>query len=524
MDNENSDYIPDNESFSDSTSTNDDSVVENKNIKNIMHFVKQINVNCTEDDFVEILEDMLECIKEYINQEIVHLSSPDFYKTLVRDIAVIFYDYWLDANLCYDDEFDDIEEFVENVFDLYVDFYEFTPRSMKYDSLQPAFLKNDEMEELHLCTFKTPPSGAVMSEQGDADCASHCAMCNGVKEKLEYLKQIPQPTQRTEEWYKYRHNLITASNIWKALSSQANQNSLIYEKCKPLNANASASAIKTNIESPLHWGVKYEPLSVLIYEEMFRTKIGDFGCIPHSTHNFIGASPDGINIDETNRVLYGRMLEIKNICNRDITGIPKEEYWIQTQVQMETCDLDTCDFFETRFKEFASSELFYQDSNHEYKGVILHFIQKTNGYGIDVSNAQIYNNQPKYVYMPLTIEKTKDAIQEWISTVRESMKNDFTLYSTIYWYLDEYSCVLIPRNRQWFAAALPKIREIWDTILKERVDGYEHRIAKKQTPKQKIAVMNNLVTVENNLESNTQIIHNMPTKKPVCLVKLDSCV
>jgi putative phage-type endonuclease len=441
MDNENSDYIPDNESSSDSTSeiisenasTNDDSVVENKNIKNIMYFVKQINVNCTEDDFVEILEDMFECIKEYIKQEIVHLSSPYFYKTLVRDIAVLFYDYWLDANLCYDDDFEDIEEFVENVFDLYVDFYEFTPRSMKYESLkQPAFLTNYEMEEL--------------------------------KEKLEYLKQIPQPIQRTEEWYKFRHNLITASNIWKALSSQANQNSLIYEKCKPLNTNASASAIKTSIESPLHWGVKYEPLSVLIYEEMFRTKIGDFGCIPHSTHNFIGASPDGINIDETNRLLYGRMLEIKNICNRDITGIPKEEYWIQTQMQMETCDLDKCDFFETRFKEFVSANIFYQDVDHDYKGVVLHLIQKTNGYGIDISNTQIYNNQPKYVYMPLCIEKTEDAIQEWISTVRESMKNDFTLYSTIYWYLEEYSCILIQRNRAWVQAAVPKIEELWNII------------------------------------------------------------
>jgi len=26
------------------------------------------------------------------------------------------------------------------------------------------------INELHLCTFKTPPSGAVMSERGDADC------------------------------------------------------------------------------------------------------------------------------------------------------------------------------------------------------------------------------------------------------------------------------------------------------------------------------------------------------------------
>ena len=32
---------------------------------------------------------------------------------------------------------------------------------------------------LHLCTFKTPPNGGVMSEQGDADCAF--LMRNGVK-------------------------------------------------------------------------------------------------------------------------------------------------------------------------------------------------------------------------------------------------------------------------------------------------------------------------------------------------------
>ena len=33
---------------------------------------------------------------------------------------------------------------------------------------------------LHLCTFKTPPSGAVMSERGDADCAF--LMRNGLNE------------------------------------------------------------------------------------------------------------------------------------------------------------------------------------------------------------------------------------------------------------------------------------------------------------------------------------------------------
>ena len=46
------------------------------------------------------------------------------------------------------------------------------------------------------------------------------------------------------------------------------------------------------------------------------------------------------------------MLEVKNIYNREIRGIPKEEYWIQMQIQMETCDLDICDFLETRFLEY----------------------------------------------------------------------------------------------------------------------------------------------------------------------------
>ena len=73
METDNSDYIPDNESTSESAS--DNSVVENQNIKNIMYFVKQINVDCTEDDFVEILDDMFECINEYLNQEIINEIS-----------------------------------------------------------------------------------------------------------------------------------------------------------------------------------------------------------------------------------------------------------------------------------------------------------------------------------------------------------------------------------------------------------------------------------------------------------------
>ena len=56
---------------------------------------------------------------------------------------------------------------------------------------------------------------------------------------------------------------------------------------------------------------------------MYHTQIKDFGCIQHSKYKFLGASPDGINVDPHNE-RYGRMLEIKNIVNREINGIPKK--------------------------------------------------------------------------------------------------------------------------------------------------------------------------------------------------------
>ena len=52
-----------------------------------------------------------------------------------------------------------------------------------------------------------------------------------IKNKIEYIRNKDQPEQRTDEWYAYRSNLITASNAWKIFDSECNRNSIIYEKC-----------------------------------------------------------------------------------------------------------------------------------------------------------------------------------------------------------------------------------------------------------------------------------------------------
>ena len=50
---------------------------------------------------------------------------------------------------------------------------------------------------------------------------------------------------------------------------------------------------------------------------------------------------------------------------------------------------------------------------------------------------------------------------------------------TIYWKLETLSCVLVSRNRDWFNKNISQIKNVWDIILKERVEGYEHRAPKK---------------------------------------------
>ena len=75
-----------------------------------------------------------------------------------------------------------------------------------------------------------------------------------IADKIDYIENKPQPDQRTPEWYKFRHNLITASSAWKALKSESYKNQLIVEKCKDLNVDKFNSV---NTDSAFHHGNKY---------------------------------------------------------------------------------------------------------------------------------------------------------------------------------------------------------------------------------------------------------------------------
>jgi putative phage-type endonuclease len=444
---------------------------ELENLTNIIDEISEDDISSifTEEFSLDLTETIFHLIENYIEDNPTAISEPEFHDELLDELKELLISQFEGDIFFNEDDEEDLDIIIDYAVEIYFTTF----------SISRSLDTNNETNN------ETKPFINVTNEKNIE-----------IENKLNKLREKPQPVQRTPEWYTFRHNLITASNAYKVFESQASINQIIYEKCQPLKfdffKNDKTDNTKTmvnendntktmvNVNTTLHWGQKYEPLSVLIYEDMYKTKIEDFGCIEHETYKFIGASPDGINIDpQSDR--YGRMLEIKNIVNREITGIPKKEYWIQMQLQMEVWDLDECDFLETKFVEYPDSNSFFNelendDNNSCIKGVISYFHRQ--------------DGSPLYIYKPLNITDSEE-INMWEEQTVDKYQNNINQnekmvwIKNIYWKLEKLSCVLVLRNRKWFQDNVGQIQKIWKTIEQERVTGYEHRAPVRKIKKEK---------------------------------------
>jgi hypothetical protein len=172
-----------------------------------------------------------------------------------------------------------------------------------------------------------------------------------------------------------------------------------------------------------------------------------------------------------------------------INGIPKKEYWIQMQLQMEVCDLDECDFLETKFTEYPDCQSYRDDSalgmveniefasytttkDGSYKGIIVYFHKR--------------EGSPHYEYMPVHLWKPDD-VSNWEETIVQKYESEpykYTFIKFIYWKLETLSCVLVLRNRDWFKNNVGQLEKVWNIIEQERVTGYDHRAPVKRVKKE----------------------------------------
>ena len=475
------DFLNDSNSDSECDDCNNDNEVST-NTDIVTYSRNEPSILLSENDIQEMRESMLYCIEQNIVNNPLSFSDPDFHVKLENSIYEIIDYTFSDTAYC---------SLMRN------DLFTFTEEM------------ENQLEEIITNCLEEYFDTILPPRSYPTTCILHAPNVAETTKKIEYLKSIPQDEQRTAGWYIFRNKLITASAAWKVFKSESCINQLIYEKCKPLGIHLASPSndmddiddieVKkekiivektfVNTNSPLHWGQKYEKLSVMVYESRNNTKVGEFGCIKHPKYDFLGASPDGINVDPASP-LYGRMLEIKNVFNREITGIPIEEYWIQTQLQMQVCDCDECDFLETCFKEYEDEAAFLHDSCSDndaefyltsaktVKGVIAYFMK---------------DGKPFYEYAPLYLTRTE--YDKWCEEIIDNNAG-ITWLKNIYWYLNQYSCVLIRKNDVWFESAIKKIENVWNTILRERESGYEHRAPKKRTPKKKTNVLDEEETTE----------------------------
>ena len=289
--------------------------------------------------------------------------------------------------------------------------------------------------------------------------------------KLNKLKLLELPEQRSKEWYEMRKKRLTASSLASALNKDhfTSRDELILSKIedKPYESNPITE-----------WGVKYEDVAIMFYEELYNVKVLEFGLIPHSEFDAFGASPDGICDDTGNLDYIGRMVEIKCPPKRKFTKTVPEHYKFQVLGQLEVCDLDECDFFQVKVEEYEDFEEYINDK-FEIDNVTIDGRTHLN-YPKSVSITYINNDKLSYEYAPLNLSNNE--IKEWIN---DKQKNNKVIHEIKYWKITRYECTLVKRDKLWWGSIIGTILLFYEDLLYYKTDN-NIQILKDNIKKNKI--------------------------------------
>lgn len=279
---------------------------------------------------------------------------------------------------------------------------------------------------------------------------------------VEKLQEYVAPVQLSDEWFRVRKNMMTASDLSSALlitdkemeradlgTFALNARQKIGSSCNPYSSMKKYVQKKCGLGEPFtgneatRWGQMFEQVATLLYEKEKKVDVIEFGLMPHPTVSWLGASPDGITP-------AGVMLEIKCPMRRVFTGVPPMYYWMQMQLQMEVCSLPVCDFLECQFQVGNCMADVAEFEEH--------------GYIIDCGGDNTY------IYPPLGSETEQD---EWCRQNCDLMEMAFDSkrYRKVYWGLVRRSCVPVLRDTDWFAARFPDMEYAWQEVMHCREHG-----------------------------------------------------
>jgi len=177
------------------------------------------------------------------------------------------------------------------------------------------------------------------------------------------IKKWKKIEQKSLKWYDERNKVITASDVSSIL--EINPFTSKYEVLQKKKRNEN-SMVNINENPATKWGEFHEPLARNFYETMplinGARRVHEVGLVHHSKYKWLAASPDGIvESMERNPDHKWWLLEIKCPFKREFKNkghkIPSY-IWIQTQIQMEVCNLPFCHLLQCKYlKDGEESQL-----------------------------------------------------------------------------------------------------------------------------------------------------------------------
>ena len=379
-----------------------------------------------------------------------------------------------------------------------------------------------------------------------------------LEDHFQKLRALPQPEQKSKEWFDYRHNRITASDTAAAIDLNPYEpvESFILKKCDPEH--------KFLDNENVYHGKKYEPIATLIYEHIYNVKVTEFGALPSEHHEILGASPDGIcsskTLDNKFCELLGRMLEIKCTVGRHIYTegriaghICPYYYFLQVQQQLECCDLEKCDFWQCKIVEYKCRKDYLIDecnntrhtigtndeeieiNNHIKKGIILKFLPKKwepefDGDSIESKSKLLYPpklNMNEHEYDSWVI----NTLDNWMIKYKD-LAETHNYEKIIYWKLESSHNVTIDRDRKLMNSILPILKDTWEQVKYYRNHLDELDNLKKIINKRKKYIKFDTNIIINNdlvedkilfLESQDKIKNNIKKSVKKSAVNDDDC-
>jgi putative phage-type endonuclease len=188
-------------------------------------------------------------------------------------------------------------------------------------------------------------------------------MIKRLSQQFNYLIQKFPHNQLSQEWFELRKKSITATDV-SAILLQNPWNypfNIFLNKYNSNNVDNVDNIVNNNADGndATKWGNKYEPIAKNIFQNILNTEIFNLGFVQHPVHKWLGASPDGILKD-------GTLIEFKcPFKNQNILCTPPH-YWIQTQIQLEVCNLDKCLLIKSIFEEQKPHNYMLEGTNGEW--------------------------------------------------------------------------------------------------------------------------------------------------------------